>query len=70
MKAALFHGPAGSWPEKPMTIEEVPIPVPGPKDVLVKIAACGLCHTDVTILRGAPVVSEFPLFWATSHQVS
>ena len=61
MKAALYHGPVGSWPEKPMTIEEVPTQVPGPKDVLVKVAACGLCHTDVTILRGAPVISEFPI---------
>jgi len=61
MKAAVYHGPVGSWPEKPMTIEEVPIPVPGPKDVLIKVAACGLCHTDVTILRGAPVINEFPI---------
>ncbi len=61
MKAAVYHGPPGSWPEKPMSIEEVPVPVPGPKEVLVKVAACGLCHTDVTILRGAPVVNEFPI---------
>ena len=61
MKAAVYHGPPGSWPEKPLSIEEVPRPVPGPKEVLVKVAACGLCHTDVTVLRGAPIVNEFPI---------
>lgn len=61
MKAAVYHGPAGSWPDKPIAIEEVQAPVPGPKEVLVKVAACGLCHTDVTILRGAPVVNQFPI---------
>ncbi|RLC67273.1 MAG: hypothetical protein DRH97_05110 [Chloroflexi bacterium] len=61
MKAAVYHGPPGSWPEKPLNIEEVPAPVPGPKEVLVKVAACGLCHTDVTILRGAPIVDDFPI---------
>ncbi len=51
MKAAIFHGPGGSWPEKPMTIEEVPTPTPGPGEVLVKIAACGICGTDLEYLK-------------------
>jgi 2-desacetyl-2-hydroxyethyl bacteriochlorophyllide A dehydrogenase len=51
MKAAIFHGPGGSWPEKPMTIEEVPTPAPGPGEVLVKIAACGVCGTDLEYLK-------------------
>lgn len=42
MKAAMFYG-AG----KPFKIEEVPTPKPGPGEVLVKIAACGVCHTDL-----------------------
>ena len=32
---------------KPLTIEEVPIPTPGPGEVLVKIMATGVCHTDL-----------------------
>ena len=51
MRAAVFHGPGGSWPEKPMLIEEVPIPEIGPKEVLVKIAACGVCRTDLEYLK-------------------
>lgn len=61
MKAAVFHGPPGSWPEKPIAIEEVPRPAPGPKDVLIKVAACGLCHTDLTYLQGAPMPKAPPI---------
>ncbi len=42
MKAAVLHGP------KELKIEEVDVPKPGPGEVLVKVAANGLCHTDVT----------------------
>ncbi len=51
MKAAIFHGPAGSWPEKPVTIEEVPTPRIGAGEVLVRIAACGVCRTDLEYLK-------------------
>jgi propanol-preferring alcohol dehydrogenase len=51
VKAAIFYGPAGSWPEKPMGIEEVPEPTIGPDEVLVKVAACGLCRTDLEYLK-------------------
>ena len=53
MKAAVFHGPGGSWPQKPISIEEVPVPVPAAGEVLVKVAACGLCRTDLEYLKVA-----------------
>ncbi|HSX95859.1 MAG TPA: zinc-dependent alcohol dehydrogenase family protein [Streptomyces sp.] len=31
---------------------EVPDPAPGPRDVVVEVAACGLCGTDLHILQG------------------
>lgn len=37
---------------KPLVIEEVPIPNPGPGEVLVKMAATGVCHTDVHAAEG------------------
>lgn len=42
MVAAVLHGP------KALTVETVDVPRPGPGEVLVQIAANGLCHTDVT----------------------
>ena len=32
---------------KPLTIEEIPIPTPGPGEVLIKVVATGVCHTDL-----------------------
>lgn len=37
---------------QPLTIEETPIPTPGPGEVLVKIAASGVCHTDLHAADG------------------
>jgi 6-hydroxycyclohex-1-ene-1-carbonyl-CoA dehydrogenase len=45
MRAAVYHGPG-----KPLVLEQVPRPVPGPGEVLVQVAACGVCHTDLHYL--------------------
>jgi len=37
---------------KPLTFEKVPVPEPGPREVLVRLDACGICHTDVHYWRG------------------
>jgi D-arabinose 1-dehydrogenase-like Zn-dependent alcohol dehydrogenase len=37
---------------QPLVIEEVPIPAPGPGEVLVKIKATGVCHTDLDAAAG------------------
>ena len=36
----------------PLALRDLPTPEPGPGEVLVKVAACGVCRTDVKILRG------------------
>ncbi|CAF1036765.1 unnamed protein product [Rotaria sordida] len=38
--------------EKPLEIKQVEIPKPGPTDVLLKMIACGVCHTDLHVARG------------------
>lgn len=46
---------------KPLTIEEVPIPEPGRGEVLVKIVASGVCHTDLHAAHGDwPVKPTLP----------
>jgi propanol-preferring alcohol dehydrogenase len=37
---------------KPLVIEDVPVPQPGPGEVLVKVKACGVCHTDLHAASG------------------
>jgi propanol-preferring alcohol dehydrogenase len=37
---------------KPLVLQDVPVPVPGPGRILVKTEACGVCHTDVHAAAG------------------
>ncbi|HEY5515394.1 MAG TPA: alcohol dehydrogenase catalytic domain-containing protein, partial [Pengzhenrongella sp.] len=37
---------------RPLSIEQMPIPTPGPHQALVKVAYTGVCHTDVHATRG------------------
>ncbi|WP_337059910.1 zinc-dependent alcohol dehydrogenase [Kineococcus sp. G2] len=46
----------------PLQVREVPVPVPGPQDVLVRIEASGLCHTDIHAARGDWPVKPNPPF--------
>ena len=46
---------------KPLTIEEVPMPTPGPGEVLIKVVASGVCHTDLHAADGDwPVKPKLP----------
>ena len=47
---------------KPLTIEQVPIPTPGPGEVLVKIKATGVCHTDLHAADGDWPLKPSPPF--------
>ena len=45
----------------PLEIREVPVPEPGPNQVLVRMEASGLCHTDIHAARGDwPVKPSLP----------
>ena len=46
----------------PLRIEEVPVPTPGLGEVLVKIKACGVCHTDLNAVDGDWPVKPAPPF--------
>jgi len=41
-----------SDPYQPLEMEDVQIPQIGTEDVLVKVRACGICHTDLKISSG------------------
>ncbi|WP_326574231.1 zinc-dependent alcohol dehydrogenase family protein [Streptomyces sp. NBC_00481] len=56
MKAAVIEAPGK------VTVTTVPDPTPGPREVVVDVAACGLCGTDLHILQGefAPTLPVVP----------
>lgn len=37
---------------KPLVLKKLPVPVPGPGQILVKVEACGVCHTDLHAANG------------------
>lgn len=48
---------------KKVVVEDVPIPEPGPGEVLVRVAFCGICHSDLSLINGTfsaqvPVVTQ------------
>ena len=48
---------------KTVALEDVPIPEPGDGEVLVKVAFCGICHSDLSLINGTfpaqrPVVTQ------------
>lgn len=46
----------------PAQVEERPVPQPGPGQILIRLEACGLCHTDIHAMRGDwPVKPNLPL---------
>ncbi len=64
MKAALYYKG-----EKTLRVEEVPTPEPGSGEVRIKVAACGVCHTDLHYLdHGTPTFMEPPMI--LGHEIS
>jgi len=47
MKAAIFEGVG-----RPFVIEDIPQPRPRGGEVLIKVAACGVCHSDLHVIKG------------------
>jgi hypothetical protein len=57
MKAAVVHEFG-----RPLRIEDVPVPEPGPDQILVEVEACGVCHTDLHAADGDWPVKPAPPF--------
>lgn len=55
IKAAVLRTMGAAAPyaqSRPLTIEEVELESPGPGEVLVRIKAAGLCHSDLSVING------------------
>ncbi|MQY26156.1 Zn-dependent alcohol dehydrogenase [Nocardia aurantia] len=50
---------------RPLVLEDLPVPAIGPRDVLVRVSASGICHTDLTVING---LSPLPLPIVPGHE--
>lgn len=66
MKAAVLHAIG-----QKLSFEALPIPIPGPGELLVKIVACGVCHSDLHAVDGdwtpGPELPLIPGHEVTGH---
>lgn len=53
---------------QPLRLAEVPRPQPSGTEVLVRVAGCGVCHTDLHIVDGTQTRVELPL--TLGHEVA
>lgn len=57
MRAAMIHGPGD------LRLDEIPEPVAGPEDVLLRVGACGICGSDIgyVAMGGMPTRNIHPM---------
>jgi len=51
MKALVLHT-SGPVEDKRLVMADRPVPVPGPGEILVRVSACGVCHTELDEIEG------------------
>lgn len=70
MRAAVLNAMGIAPPyaqSRPVTIEEVELDPPGEGEVLVRVAAAGLCHSDLSIINGS---RPRPMPMALGHEAA
>jgi alcohol dehydrogenase, propanol-preferring len=63
MRALRYHGP-----RRPLTLEQLAVPEPGPGEVLVRVTAAGICHTELHFLSGLLDLGVAPL--TLGHEIA
>ncbi|MFQ6078517.1 MAG: zinc-dependent alcohol dehydrogenase family protein, partial [Thermodesulfobacteriota bacterium] len=66
MKAMLLRK-ARLIEENPLQAAELPVPMPGPEEILIQVRACGICHTDLHTVEGELPLPKLPL--VPGHQI-
>lgn len=62
MRAAVWPGVGAD-----LHVEEIPVPVPQQGEALVRVTSCGVCHTDLHVMRGEVA---FPSPAVLGHEIS
>lgn len=68
MKAMILKGVSGfAGNPSPLVSADVPEPVPGEGEVLIRVTVCGVCHTELDEIEGRTPPPAFPII--PGHQV-
>jgi len=68
MKAMILNGVSGfAQNPAPLVSTEAPEPAPGQGEILIRVAACGVCHTEIDEIEGRTPPPAFPVI--PGHQV-
>ncbi len=60
MRAAQLQRPAPIG-ENPLRLVELPVPRPGPGEILLEVTACGVCRTDLQLSEGDLAARRLPI---------
>jgi len=52
---------------KPLELQELAVPLPGPRELLIEVSACGVCHTEIDEIEGRTPPPRLPVI--PGHQV-
>ena len=55
---------------QPAEVREVPTPAPGPGEVLLRVTAAGLCHSDLHLMHWPPGTLPYALPFTLGHEVA
>ena len=58
---AMVLGQIGNITADPLTPRDLPVPEPGPGEVLVQVSVCGICRTDLHVIEGELEGPKLPL---------
>jgi threonine dehydrogenase-like Zn-dependent dehydrogenase len=64
MRQIRIHGP------RDVRIDDIDDPRPGPADALVKVAACGICGTDLTYIKNGGIAGPGPEPLCIGHEMA
>ncbi|MGB5335196.1 MAG: zinc-dependent alcohol dehydrogenase family protein [Woeseiaceae bacterium] len=61
MRAMLLTAPAATGASGPLQLANLPRPVPGPDEILIRVSVCGVCHTELDEIDGRTPPRKYPV---------
>jgi len=49
--------------QSPLELTELPDPIPSANEILIRVSACGVCHTELDEIEGRTHPPRLPMYW-------